>query len=181
MSGAPFRSRWAAWTPENSGECSTTEPAKPAKPGFEGFAGATPERFQKNEGGDDPSALTPYGKLERDGYLVVESSVVGGPVLFVLNASRVPADLQDLPSFGWDEIGHLLKLDRPAARQAIRDLLTVKRALGSGSRIAALTEDHGGPEGAPGPGAPPPPPLASEKPAPPLPPETADLFGEARP
>ncbi len=131
----------------------------------------------------DPSSLSPFERLEATGYLLVESTVVGGRVLWIADPSRVPASLRGLPSFSWPEVEKLLALPREAARQAIRDLLKVKATFGPRSRLEALHEDHGDPEGAPAPEALPTPSPDAGKPSSPAtapPRTTADLFREAR-
>jgi hypothetical protein len=145
MSAEAFRSKWGNWTPPSDSEkalgMAPTEPAKPIratrKQGFEGFAGDVPTPFLKNEG--------PADRLERAGYVIVRSAVLGEDVALVLGpGSPSPAGLV---RFELAELEAILALPRMRARQAVRDLHAVKVAA-PGARLTSVQPDDGRPPGA---------------------------------
>ncbi len=114
-------------------------PEKPPSPPLSGLSGCPQSECPKSTAGSGV-ALTPYERLESDGYLTVRSSVLGGKVvLFVLDPTRVPTDLRHLPSFGMTEIEKLLTLPRDAAQEALRALDLVKATLGPRSRLTGVS------------------------------------------
>lgn len=81
----------------------------------------------------------PSAQLERDGFLLVRSSVLGGRlVLVVLDPTRIPEDLRHLARFDLTEVDKLLSLPREDARALLREIHRVKETIGG--TLASVAE-----------------------------------------
>ena len=74
---------------------------------------------------------SPASFLEREGFLLIKSSILGGRlVVLIADPARVPEDLRGLPGLTLDEMDRLLEIPREQAREALRVLVAAKKAFG---------------------------------------------------